>query len=194
MDILKESQLLKAKAGNLLHKHGLFKILSKYGNVHVFGSFYLDLMTWEDLDISVEVDDLNINKTFDLLKDISNLLDPTEVKYKNYSYKSSTHGSNGIFVKITDSHIHQMTWGKIDIILCQKQDIEMQIQRNNHWKNLTTEQNRLVILEIKKKIYKHPFYRKEIQSVDIYQAVMIDKVCNYEEFQKWILEQKCLKL
>jgi hypothetical protein len=47
---------IKSNADILLHQTGLLTCLQKYGGVHITGSYYMDTMCWNDLDIYLEAD------------------------------------------------------------------------------------------------------------------------------------------
>ena len=55
--VLQLNEELKTEADELLYKKGVFDLLQKYGTPHVTGSYFLNLMTWRDLDIYLETED-----------------------------------------------------------------------------------------------------------------------------------------
>ncbi|MEK9207706.1 MAG: hypothetical protein AAB922_04440, partial [Patescibacteria group bacterium] len=60
-------------------------------------------------------------------------------------------------------------------------------QNYNEWiKGKINNSNRKIILEIKSEIYKNLKYTKEIFSIDIYKAVIEDRVKNLEDFAKYL--------
>ena len=50
----------KETADFLLNDCGLFEELTKYGKVHPIGSYRMDMMAWNDLDLDVENDDMSL--------------------------------------------------------------------------------------------------------------------------------------
>src|SRR5437867_12506587 len=74
---------IHAEADELLDQIGLRKILQKYGNVHVTGSYSLGLMTWRDLDIYLENGAITENDFFQLGREIANLLSPVKMSFRN---------------------------------------------------------------------------------------------------------------
>ena len=56
----------KDQAKYILHNSGLLRELQKYGAVHVIGSYKMDLMAWNDLDIYVENDAMCRKKLYQL--------------------------------------------------------------------------------------------------------------------------------
>ncbi|KKO51712.1 hypothetical protein [Paenibacillus sp. DMB20] len=55
---------IKNEAEEILYEHGLMRILERFGKIFVSGSYFLDLMTWRDLDIYLEGDNMNIETFF----------------------------------------------------------------------------------------------------------------------------------
>ena len=56
----------KESADYLLHDCGLLAELMKYGNVHPIGSYRMDMMAWNDLDLDVENDGMSLEKLYRL--------------------------------------------------------------------------------------------------------------------------------
>ena len=63
-DLILLNQQIRQEADEILDAQGLRKILNDYGTVHVTGSYSLGLMTWRDLDIYLESDDLSETRFF----------------------------------------------------------------------------------------------------------------------------------
>ena len=57
---------IKKEANEILNEKGLFSILAAYGKVNISGSYSLDLMTWKDLDIYLEAENITKKKFFKL--------------------------------------------------------------------------------------------------------------------------------
>lgn len=63
--LLEQAAALRAEAGRLLHQEGLLPLVQSYGPTCVIGSYTLDLMTWPDIDVSVQLlDELDIATFF----------------------------------------------------------------------------------------------------------------------------------
>ena len=52
-----------------------------------------------------------------------------------------------------------------------------------------TPETRLIILRIKDVWWKQPSYRQEVYSVDIYDAVLLHRVCTLDEFDQYLVER-----
>lgn len=66
----------KAAANRLLCESGLLDELSRYGNVHIVGSYSMNLMVWNDLDIDVENEAIALNHIHEILKFILDRFSP----------------------------------------------------------------------------------------------------------------------
>lgn len=66
---------IKSNADVLLHQTGLLKCLQKYGNVHITGSYRMDTMSWNDLDIYLEAAPATFD-IFPMIADVNTLLRP----------------------------------------------------------------------------------------------------------------------
>lgn len=176
---------LQKEAHELLRQLDLINVLSEYGEVFIAGSLVTNLMTWPDIDIEVITDTLPDRAAIGKLaaKLFANpdnermvLLDNTQGF--NPHYKSGVH-----------LMFEQKKW-KVDIwfFLPTEQNTGREYAA---WlrKNLT-EDKRRIILAIKEQITSNPKYRKEIFSVDIYEAVIKEDVKDLEGFEKYLQRTK----
>lgn len=65
------------QANHILYDLGLLNELNKYGTAHIIGSYKMDLMAWNDLDIDVENDAMTLDKLHNLTKFILDNFNPT---------------------------------------------------------------------------------------------------------------------
>lgn len=57
---------IKEKADRILGETGLLERLGEIGAPHVIGSYKMDMMAWNDLDIDIENQDMSIEKLYEL--------------------------------------------------------------------------------------------------------------------------------
>ena len=57
---------LRERAEKILDDTGLLAELAKYGEVHPIGSYRMDIMAWNDIDIDVRNDGMNLEKLYAL--------------------------------------------------------------------------------------------------------------------------------
>ena len=81
LDALNET--LVAEADALLHDHGLLEILQKNGNPVVTGSYILKLMTWRDLDVNLESNEMTVERFFNLGQELAVRLKARRMSYRN---------------------------------------------------------------------------------------------------------------
>ena len=62
------SEEIREKADRILQDTGLFGELSKYGEVHPIGSYRMDIMAWNDIDIDVQNDGMSLEKLYALTR------------------------------------------------------------------------------------------------------------------------------
>src|SRR5437868_8420542 len=74
---------IKNEADEILYTRGIFNILSSYGRPHISGSYDLNLMTWRDLDIYLEVDSVSLNDFFILGGKIAEVMHPVKMSFRN---------------------------------------------------------------------------------------------------------------
>ena len=63
-----KSKEIREKAEKILRDSGLLEELSNYGEVHPIGSYRMDIMAWNDIDIDVRNDGMNLEKLYALTK------------------------------------------------------------------------------------------------------------------------------
>src|SRR5690348_2893580 len=73
---------IQAEAETLL-RSGMLEILGGYGEVHVIGSYALQLMTWRDLDLHLVREDMDVRSFFDLGRELADLLKPHRMHFRD---------------------------------------------------------------------------------------------------------------
>lgn len=66
---------IKSNAEILLHQTGLLECLQKHANVHITGSYFMDTMSWNDLDIYLEADPAAFDP-YPMIAEVNALLRP----------------------------------------------------------------------------------------------------------------------
>ncbi|MDD3474628.1 MAG: hypothetical protein PHP08_01845 [Candidatus Dojkabacteria bacterium] len=172
---------LKILGNKILYEEGLYDILSKLGHLQIVGSYDLDLLVKPDIDISVSVDEYNIEKYFSVCKEIAQNIKPIRMKYIDQSVAqfSEFPFDTGYFLGINLER-NNIKWS-IDVWLFKEGIFKERVAYHNSIKEKINEINRGIIIEIKSSIYKNPNYR----SVDLYESVLFDNVKSLEDFHKW---------
>lgn len=183
---------LSARQNALQHgaKHQIVELrleemLSPFGDVIVVGSVVTGLMTWPDIDIEVIVQKMPRKEVIgELAQKFFAHEDMMRVWMMDNRGKIDRHQPTGLYLggkRVVD----ELIW-KFDIwFLLEgeqrsgKDDIE--------WlKKSLTPLNKKYILRIKDKIANNPKYRKEIFSIDIYNAVIKEGVITLTDFKAYL--------
>lgn len=102
------------EADNILYKLGLINVLNKYGEVFITGSYYLNLMTWRDLDLYVDNSNMSNEDFFKLGYEIAAVIQPQRMQYRN-EFVGKTQGlPMDLYWGVYTNIIEPNTW-KIDI-------------------------------------------------------------------------------
>ncbi len=67
----------KEQADCILYQYNLLNELKKYGTPHIIGSYRMDMMAWNDLDIDIENDNMSLDKLYCLSDYIIHTFRPT---------------------------------------------------------------------------------------------------------------------
>src|SRR4051812_10236544 len=79
-----QDQQLRAEADALLSQHGILDILRQFGVAHLSGSYSLQLMTWRDLDIYLEMQPLDSARFLDLGRELGQALKPRKLWFTDH--------------------------------------------------------------------------------------------------------------
>lgn len=168
------------------------QILNKYGNPIVTGSYVLKLMTWRDLDIHLEDNEMTVEKFWKLGKEILLKLKPHKIHFRSDTILKPDLPSNfywGIYTTLRFPDV----W-KIDIHSVTSEQLVVLEKRFDELKSNITKNRKKVILEIKSHFCKHPEYRKKFSSMDIYNAVIEKDIKSIKEFSEWLKKNKGILL
>ncbi|SFS76120.1 hypothetical protein [Paenibacillus sp. BC26] len=184
--------LIKTEADGLLYLNGLTQVLEKYGGVFISGSYFLDLMTWRDLDIYLANDKMNEETFFELGKEISLCIKPSKMNYRNEFIGQTEHLPKGYYWGCYAT-FNSNDW-KIDVWAISSKKFEQKQQKIEELKSQINAVQRLAILKLKNSLFNHPLYRKKFFSVDIYNAVIEDNINSEENFKNWLEAKRGVSL
>ena len=187
-DLILLNEQLHAEADHILDKKGLRKILDRYGTVHVTGSYSLGLMTWRDLDIYVQNENLKEQEFFELGKEIVSLLNPVKMSFRNEKITKTKGLPVGLYWGIYLGDEKRGAW-KIDIWGLIGKECEERLEFCNHIAERITPDTKIKILEIKSRCWMDPLYRKFYTSNDIYRAVLEKHVQDLEGFKVYLQDK-----
>ena len=183
------NDLIHKEADNILYERGLIRILQRFGTPHVTGSYSLNLMTWRDLDIYVESEDMTEENFFILGKEINDRFHPVKMSYRNERIAKTEDLPIGLYWGIYLGNERRGGW-KIDLWAL---DPEECVQRLKFCDGIAAQlapASREIILEIKSECWQDPEYRRSYSSKDIYEAVLNEQVKNIREFKEFLKRKR----
>jgi len=179
------NSIIKKEADSILFEKGLIDILSSIGTPYVHGSYLLDLMTWKDLDIYLQVDNISISDFFILGEKICHSFAPVKMSFRN-EFIGKTQGlPYGLYWGVYLGNERAGAW-KIDIWTVNESECQNLLQYCHRIKQKLTPEFSQRILEIKSTCWRDAEFRRAYSSSDIYKAVLDNNVSTVEEFKKYI--------
>jgi hypothetical protein len=180
---------IKKEADKILYGRGLINILNSFGIPHVHGSYSLDLMTWRDLDVYLEVDNISLTDFFVLGERICNSFAPIKMSFRN-ELKAKTKGlPEGLYWGIYLGNERAGAW-KIDIWAVRLSECEQLLQYCSNIKRRLNSEVSQRIMEIKSQCWQDPEFRRSYSSSDIYRAVLDNDVTSIEGFKEYVRKVK----
>ena len=184
-ELLAQAVELREEARTLLHEEGLLSIIQQVGPVCVIGSYALNLMTWRDLDISVQLPDENdIPRFFGIGQRIVEKFQVARMTFNNPVLLPNFPYGRGLYLGPHMLYRGQ-NW-KVDLWGYGKDDYQMNLHKFGRLSDELRDADRLSILRIKNEVCKRPEYIHEVTSMDIYEAVAKHNINTIEEFDEWI--------
>ena len=169
------------KVDDLMYNHGLLKILQKYGDVYIVGSYRMEIMTWNDLDFYMDKSNLNAQSYYYLTSDIIREMKPSH--FNGELNIENELAFLGFETRISGDRWNIDIWWKdkseIDDSMAYAHNIICQINENPELKN--------VVIKIKQDLIIRGLYgfdkgKKHYHSKEIYDAVFNQGILTTEHF------------
>jgi hypothetical protein len=183
--LFQKNDRLKQEADTLLYDKGLLEVLSIYGKPHVHGSYALDLMTWRDLDIYLEVAILSEPAFRCLAVDLRRILSPVKMCYRSEYKAKSFEQPQGLYWGIYLGSERQDAW-KIDLWAVEDHECNRLLRYSQRLRQRISEESRQRIMNIKSQCCKDPLFRNAYSSADIYEAVLDQNVLDVHDFRQYL--------
>lgn len=186
--LLARAASLRSEAHELYEGAGLRRTLSAYGTPHATGSYALDLMTWRDLDLYLEVADLAPGWFFRLGGEIAELLRPVRMSYRDERPERSGRDERlppGLYWGIYLEATAEEGW-KVDLWALRPADCARLLAVRDAIARALDPTSRRRILRIKGHLWRDPRYRREFHSTDIYGAVLRHGVTDVPGFLAYL--------
>jgi hypothetical protein len=176
---------IKDEAAQILHEDGLLGILNSFGKPHITGSYSLDLMTWRDLDIYLEVQTIEEASHFRLGEMIAARFQPVKMSYRNELLGKTKGLPSGLYWGVYLGNERAGAW-KIDIWVVNGEECQRLLKYCSDIQDQLTDEFRKTIMEIKSQCWQDPNYRKAFSSSDIYDAVLKHRITGITDFKKYL--------
>jgi hypothetical protein len=183
------NQQIKQEADDILYTQGLFGMLSKYGKPFVTGSYVLNLMTWRDLDIYLQKENMGEEEFFKLGTELNDRFHPEKMSYRNERIKQTQGLPAGLYWGVYFGNERKGAW-KIDIWAVDEKECRQRINFCDDIAARLDPFSQKKILAIKSYCWQDPEYRRSYTSNDIYKAVLDKGVANLEEFKIYLQTKK----
>lgn len=170
----------KSQADKLLYEWGLLKKLEEIGVPHIIGSYRMDMMAWNDLDIDMENEAMSLDKLYELSSFIINTFHPTWYEAK----EEINEDGKKIWFHGFETLITGELWN-VDLWFFDKQTIADTEGYCDNIAQRTSQSQKNTIVQIKEALIIQGLYSFEkYKSLDVYKAVLENEVKDVEEFKE----------
>lgn len=168
----------KVSANRILYEFGLMDKLEEIGKPHVIGSYRMDMMAWNDLDIDIENDAMSLEKIYDLSAFIINTFHPVWYEAK----EEVNNDGKRVWFHGFETMITGELWN-IDLWFFDKETISEAEKYCDNIANNISQTQKDVIVSIKSELISRGLYSfEQYKSIDVYKAVLESNVKNTDEF------------
>ena len=170
----------KASADCILYKVGLLDELKKYGQPHIIGSYRMDMMAWNDLDIDIENSAMSIDKLYQLTQWIIKTFKPVWYEAK----EEVTDDGKTVWFHGFETNITGELWN-VDLWFFDKDTIEAAEKYCDEIAEKASYTQKKQIIEIKQELIAREMYSfDKFSSMDVYSAVIDNGITSIDEFLK----------
>ena len=169
----------KNNADKLLYDFGLLNELNNYGTPYIVGSYAMDLMAWNDLDIYVSNEAMSTEKLYELTSFILRTFRPVWYEAKKEVSDGKTVWFHGFETEILGELCNVDIWFFDKETITKASDFSKNIKQ----KLLVDPELKEVVINIKQSLIENEQYGfDKFSSMDVYKAVFEDNIRSYKEF------------
>jgi hypothetical protein len=185
--LLRRQAALHAEGEEVLAQLNLMQVLSKIGRPEIVGSFALGLMVWRDIDVEVYCDEVSAARVFDAIRPIIDVPGVYRLTFHDFSGpRADPSVPDGYYWGVRYHRPGEEEW-KLDIWLISAGTMHrMGRELVRTLPAQLTSETRMAILQLKTTWYALPTYRREVLSVDVYDAVLNHGVRTPDEFDTYL--------
>lgn len=172
------NDIIKSNANRILYEFGLYDRLEEIGSCHIIGSYRMNMMAWNDLDIDIENENMSLDKLHELTAFIINTFKPLWYEAKEeINANGKTVWFHGFETMITGE-----LWN-VDLWFFDKKTISEAEQYCDKISQIVNHEQKERIANIKKELIARELYSfDKYKSLDVYNAVLKNNVSNIDEF------------
>lgn len=169
----------KNNADELLYDFGLLNELKNYGTPYIVGSYAMDLMAWNDLDIYVSNETMSKEKLYELTSFILRTFHPVWYEAKKEVSDGKTVWFHGFETEILGELCNVDIWFFNKETITKASDFSKNIKQ----KLLVNPELKEIVINIKQTLIANEQYGfDKFSSMDVYRAVFEDNIRSYKEF------------
>lgn len=169
----------KNNADKLLYDFGLLNELKNYGTPYIVGSYAMDLMVWNDLDIYVSNEFMSTEKLYKLTSFILNTFHPVWYEAKKDIVYGKIAWFHGFETEILGELCNVDIWFFNNATITKALDFSKSIKQ----KLIVTPELKEVVINIKQSLIENEQYGfDKFSSMDVYSAVFEDNVRSNKDF------------
>ena len=167
----------KRVSDRILYEFGLFDELKKIGVPHVIGSYRMDMMVKNDLDIDVENDEMSLEKLYELTAFVLKTFHPIWYEAKQeINDEGNPVWFHGFVFQIEDD------WFNVDVWFFNQETI---LKAENYCENIaiqSSDEQKNDIINLKRELISRGLYRfDKYTSMHVYEAVLEKHISGIEE-------------
>lgn len=169
---------IKKNADRILYEFGLLDKLEEFGKAHIIGSYRMDMMAWNDLDIDIENDNMSLDKLYELTDYVLNVFRPIWYEAK----EELTPDGKRVWFHGFETEITGELWNA-DLWFFDKETIK---NAERYCDDIASRADRVqkdMIINIKNELIARGLYSFErYRSIDVYKAVIENGARDTEDF------------
>ena len=168
----------KESADFILYTVGLLDELKKIGQPHIIGSYRMDMMAWNDLDIDIENGAMRIEKLYQLTDWIIKTFKPVWYEAK----EETTADGKTVWFHGFETNITGELWN-VDLWFLDEDTIEAAEKYCDEIAEKASYTQKKQIIEIKQELMARKLYSfDKFTSMDVYSAVIDNGITSIDEF------------
>lgn len=171
------SRTIRRNADRILYEYGLLDMLGAIGTPHIVGSYPMDMMAWNDLDIDIENDGMSLPKLYRLTGRLLETFRPSWYEAK----EERTPEGKTVWFHGFEAMVGGELWN-VDLWFFDRETISAAEQYCSRITAAASAAQREQIIAIKRGLLERDLYAfDKFRSVDVYRAVLEENIQSIDE-------------